>query len=123
MNLRFLPLTLHHLWWIPTVVIYYLFYAYLSKLNNDQGLTDVVWYKSKLAMFTYLYGAIVPFWLIVSRISKDVFFDGMLYDNILVLSYVVGMWFLGAGNNFVTNQWIGVVFIIIGSILMRVQIR
>ena len=100
-----------YLKWIPFVIVYYCIYAWLSKQNNEFG--------GKWIWITYVYGAICPLWLIISRYSKNLLFDGMLYDNILFLSYIATMIFLGQANNFSTTQYIGLVLMIIGSICIK----
>lgn len=111
----------HYLWWIPTIIIYYIIYSWLSKVNNDNSLIhDIVWYKDTSLLGMYIYGAICPWWVIISRVSKNILFDGMLYDNIMFLTYAFTMIALGSGSKFTIHQWIGVGIIIIGSVLVRI---
>jgi len=72
--------------------------------------------------YTFMWGAIFQLWTVVSRISKNIVFDAMLYDNIMFLSYVGALTLLGCGSKFVTHQWIGLVVVIIGSIIMRIGV-
>ncbi len=58
--------------------------------------------------------------VIVTRISKNLLFNGMLYDNLMFLTYAITLILLGVGLNFNNCQWIGLVFIILGSILLRI---
>jgi len=100
-----------YLWLIPSVVLYYYFYTLFSYYNNLHG--------GKWAWITFVYGALCPLWLIASRISKNLMFDGMLYDVTMFLTFVVTMAILGGGNDFSTANWIGVLFFTIGVILMK----
>ena len=112
-------LTLHHLWWIPSIIIYYAIYTILSKQNNVHS--DIIpWYTSKYFWTMFLWGALCPFWLIISKISKNLTFDGMLYDNLMFLTFVVTMVILGGGSKFSLVQWIGLVLVSVGSVLMRI---
>jgi hypothetical protein len=47
-------------------------------------------------------------------------FDGMVYDNLMFLTYVFTMVALGAGHNLGTIQWCGVGLMVLGSVMMRV---
>jgi hypothetical protein len=68
----------------------------------------------------FIYGALCPFWVMVTRVSKNLMFDGMIYDNLMFLTYVFAMIALGAGHNLGAFQWFGVGLMILGSIMMRV---
>ena len=83
----------------------------MSKNNNDAG-GHWIW-------ILFLFGALCPFWVLVSRISKNILFDGMLYDNIMFLTYAATLIILGSGAKFSTYNWIGVGAVVFGSVLMR----
>ena len=102
---------INYLWWVPITILYYFIFSYLSKEVNVQG--------GKWTWIAFTWGALCPLWIIVARISKNLVFDGMLYDNIMFITFVTTMIFLGEGSKFVTSQWIGLFFVVIGSILMR----
>ena len=118
--MKFASLTWHHAWWIPSVILYYVGYSWLSKLNNDHSHIEP-WYTSKYLWAMFVFGLLCPFWLIVSRVSKNLLFDGMLYDNIMLLTYVGTMVILRAGDTFLVHHWIGLAFVVIGSIMMRIN--
>ena len=82
-------MTMHYLWWVPCVILYYSFYGYLSKKSNDVGGAWMWW--------LFFLGAVCPFWVIVSRISKRLYFDGMLYDVLAFVSFNAALALLGAG--------------------------
>jgi cytochrome c biogenesis protein CcdA len=102
----------HYLWWVPCAVVYYGIYSWMSKQNNDIG--------GKWIWFAFAWGAVCPLWIVVSRISKNLLFDGMLYDNLMFLTYVGTMLFLGAGAKLAAHQWLGLAMIVAGSVLIRV---
>jgi len=103
----------HYAIWVPIVVVYYVGLTWISKQNNDIG--------GKWLYIMYLYGAVWPGWIVVSRISKRLLFDGMLFDNLMFLTYVVTLMFLGAHGKLTTHQWVGIGFVVVGSILMRIE--
>jgi hypothetical protein len=110
---------LHYLWWIPAVIIYYTIYYWLSvkvnvgtdELTNEKGLS---WF-----WIMAIYGALCPLWLIVSVISKRLFVDGIIFDQLMLVTYYATMICLGQGINFSVIQWIGVGFLFVGGVLMR----
>jgi uncharacterized membrane protein len=116
-------LTLQHAWWVPVTIFYYIVYSWLSKYQNDHALDGDVWYKQFQFWLMFAWGALCPLWLVISRISKNITFDGMLYDNIMFLTFVGTMAVMGAGSKFEAHQWIGVALIVFGSILMRVELQ
>lgn len=94
-------------------MLYYAGFSWLSKQNNDFG--------GNWIYVLFLYSALCPMWVIVSRISKNILFDGMLYDNLMFLTYVGVMTCMGCGSKLVTHQWFGVILVIIGSMCMRIK--
>ena len=112
----------HYIWWVPCVIAYYVIYSWLSKMNNDCALQATVWYQQKWLWYTFAFGAVCPFWIIVSRISKNLLFDGILYDNIMFLTYVTTIALMGGADKFASHQWWGLGFVVIGSVLMRIGV-
>jgi len=110
----------HYFWWIPTVILYYFVYYWLTKLNNAHS--NLSWHTSKYFWWMFLYGALCPMWLIVCRVSKNLVFDGMLYDAIMVIVYPLSMYILGAGAKFSLINWIGAGIVTVGLILMQVKL-
>jgi len=104
-------LSCSYLWWVPLTVLYYFIYTWLSKQNNVCG--------GKWLIIMFLFGAFAPMWLIVSRISKNLLFDGMLFDNIMFLTYVFAMIYLDSAKNLSSYQWFGLTLIVLGSVIMR----
>jgi hypothetical protein len=90
----------------------YSLYAYVSRYNNI---------KHSLLSFIIvsLVGAF-PLWSFVSRVSKNLLFDGLLYDSCMLLSFVITFILLGEGKAFNLIQWFGLISCIMGLILMKV---
>jgi len=101
--------------WIPLLFAYYCIFYWMSKKNNDLGGH---WF-----WVVYIFGAICPFWVIVSRISKNLILDGLIYDLTMFSSFIGTMIYLGAGAKFNIFQWIGLAFIIVGFVVMRSQVK
>lgn len=97
--------------WLPLTAIYYAVYTWMSKQNNDEGGN---WW-----WIMYLFGAICPFWVIISRHSKNLYADGLVYDLVMFFSYVLTMAFLGGGAKFTGLQWGGLAFIVTGFVMIK----
>lgn len=100
-------------WWVVAVIVVYSIQAFLSKRNNGDTATFTT------ALLLYLSG-IIPIWTIVSRYSKNLVFDGLLFDSLLMLSFTGTMFLLGAAQHFTTHQIIGVVMVVVGLIAIKV---
>lgn len=87
--------------------------AWVANKNNLNG----GWW-----LWIAIFYSAIPVWPVISRISKNLLFDGMVYDIILFLSYVVTLLCLGTGKAFNLPQWIGLAFVILGVILMKARI-
>lgn len=105
---------LAYLIWVPLIIAFYSYYAYVSKLNNDSNNYNYIVWIMILGAF--------PGWALVSKFSKNLLFDGMLYDNIMFLTYVSTMIALGAHSKLSPHQWIGIGAVIIGSIMIRIDV-
>jgi len=97
-------------YWIPLIIIYAIFYAWICKNNNEIG--------GKWFIFALIAGC-WPLWAIVSKYTKNLLFDGFLYDFLLLVFYVGALAFLGAGESFKIIHWIGLSMCILGLILMK----
>lgn len=97
--------------WIPAVVIYYLIYAWCSKRYNDTPTALRFWVLYLTNLF--------PVWMIVARYSKDMLFDGVLYDILAFSAFIAGLILLGSGDRFTMGQWIGLVVVVVGFLMMK----
>ena len=100
-----------YLWWVPCVILYYTIYAYFAYKNNTVGGH---WFA-----YSFIYGALCPFWVIVSRVSKNILFDGIIYDNVMFLTYVLTMLYLGQAAHFAAHHWLGLGLVVLGSVMLR----
>lgn len=106
---------MHYLWWIPSVIVWYAVYSWMSKQNNDLG--------GKWFWFMVLYGMTGILWVPVSRVSKDIVFDALLYDVIIALTFVSTLFYLGCGEKFAWPNWFGVAMVMIGFVLMKINFK
>jgi hypothetical protein len=97
-------------WWIPFVFLFYCSTAYLSKQNQDFG--------GKYFWFLVMVGC-CPLWAIISRHSKSLIFDSLLYDTIMALSYYIVLVYLGSSSGFTVWQYVGMAMVIAGLFLIR----
>ena len=99
----------NYLIWVPALIVLNLISAKLSILNQSGN--------NKAAWGIWLIG-IIPMWVIVSRFSKNLLFDAMLYDILLVLIYSAGIIYFGNKNLTIIN-YIGVGLAISGLFLVK----
>ena len=88
-----------------------------SYFSYRQNLTqDKVWFFATWAL------GLIPMWPVVSRYSKNVVADAVLYDTIITLVYYVALlWFTG---QFTVVRWwqvLGFVLALVGTVLVKVK--
>lgn len=104
----------HYLWWPICVILLYGLHAYASFYNKGAtGLKPllIVWGIGLL---------ITPLWATISRVSKNLMFDGMLFDILLFITY--GIIFMILEKHYITFtllHYIGFTLIILGMILVK----
>ena len=104
---------IHYLWWIPSLFIVYVLYAYLSYKNNIVGGK---W-------FFIMWGiGIIPLWAFVSRVSKNLLFDGILFDFLMFMTYTIALGIISKEFiKFHWYNWVGFVSIICGFVLLKLK--
>jgi hypothetical protein len=107
-------IVVNHLW-VPILFAYYFFYNWIGWNNNQEG-------SSKGWFYGMLFCGFVQIWAVVSRYSENILLDGMIYDIIIFLTFPVTMWYMGETNNFSVQQWVGLVVVVIGFLLLKVDI-
>ena len=98
--------------WIPLTVAYYGFYAYLSRQSNTFG--------GNWSLLMFITGAVCPLWLIISRSTKNLLFDGILYDTLMFLAFVLTLIVLGEGSKWGIIQYSGLFLVITGLVLLKI---
>ena len=102
----------HYIWWVPLTIAYYIGFAVLSYCSNTS--TDR-WYWP-----LFIYGALCPMWVLVSRVSNNLIIDGAIYDALMFLTFTFTLMILGEGIKLTTLQWSGIACIILGMTLIKV---
>jgi hypothetical protein len=98
-------------WWIPILTALCVTSAWLSKTAQDtQKWYPVIW------MYVI---QCVCIWPIVARYSKNLIFDGLLYDSIIVFSFLLTFIALDCGENFSVLNWVGVGLVATGLIVIK----
>lgn len=100
--------------WVPLLAIYCIILAYFTKQLNEKYTKSLFW-------FVYFLPVLCNLWPIITRYSKNLVFDGLLYDAIVFLTFYGTMLCLGAGANFTTRQWVACFVIIVAMIVLKVD--
>ena len=101
---------IHHYWWIPCVILMYVVYAWVTHQNNTQE--GIKWF-----ILLSVIGAF-PLWSFVSKISKNLVVDGIIYNFILLSSETFAL-IIFTGMKPTPIQLIGVGLSIVGLILIN----
>jgi hypothetical protein len=97
--------------WIPLASAVYALYAWLILQNKIHGGH---WF-----WVAWIVGAL-PLWLVTSRWSKDLMFDGMLYDVVMFTAYgLATAYFTQRMATMGLVQWLGFMMIVAGFFLVK----
>lgn len=102
----------------------YLLWISLTLAYNFLVCLVAVRFNLKSFWYNYLFICLVgllPTWSLASYYSRNLIFDGLLYDTILVISSVIFLAVLGQAQHLNATNWIGVVLVIAGLILTRLH--
>lgn len=72
--------------WVPFIIVLHGISCKLS-VSNQHG-------SNTAGMWLWIIGAL-PIWVIISRYSKNILVDAMLYDTLLVITYTIGIAYFG----------------------------
>ena len=100
--------------WIPIITIVYALSAILSKKANDSQDWKWVWILYSMNL--------LGMWPFISKYSKNLIRDGLIYDLVIFLSFYFTLLFLGAAKNFTTTQWIASILIFAGLLLFKLDL-
>lgn len=101
---------IHYLWLIPTAIVMYLGYAWLSKQSQDIGGV----------YFWILALCPTPIWAIVTKVSNNLLVDAVIYAVVLWVSFAGGLILFGAASGFTVLQYVGLAIAIFGIVLMKI---
>lgn len=89
---------------------------------NAYGSHKVQQQSTNVWMFLTYASSLLPVWVFVAKHSKDLIFDGIVYDLAVLIPYVVGtMYFTHAFHELKFINYFGLVIIVIGMILFKVR--
>lgn len=104
-----LGLLMTYYWWVPLVAISFGVQAWISTKTSQSW-----WWVVALFLVHAL-----PLWALITRWSKNLAADGLLYDFVCAITfYGVFIW-LGECEGFSKWQWAGGTLAFIGLIMMR----
>ena len=95
--------------WVPILVILHIISSKLSILNQNGS--------NKAAIWMWIIGAL-PIWIVISRYSKSILLDAMLYDTLLVIVYTVGIAYFG-DKSLTTLNYVGIGLMFAGLVLVK----
>lgn len=104
---------LFYIIFISVVCVHYGLYAYLSLKNNNAV-------NNTYAIYMFLLGCFGQYWIIVSRLSKNIIFDSIIYDLAIIISYFSVLIFFNQ-STFSLFQKIGLAFVLLGLCLMHLR--
>jgi hypothetical protein len=87
------------------------FWAYINYLNNVK--CGFFWWACILSVIS------APLFPLISKYSKNLIVDGLVYDVIIFFAYTFTLIALGCSKILTPHQWIGFVLTVIGFILMK----
>ena len=97
--------------WVPLVVLEYALVAYATYRTNVSG---GAWFYLMWAA-----GAL-PVWAFIAKHSKNVVFDGMLFDVLMTVTYTVAILaFTGSFSKLGPMQYAGLLAILLGLFLFK----
>lgn len=71
-----------YLIWVPLLIAIHLTACKLSVMNQGGNNWAAIW---------MMVIGIIPIWIVVSRFSKNILFDAMLYDVLMMSVYTLGI--------------------------------
>jgi hypothetical protein len=95
--------------WVPILIALHIWSTRLSVLNNSGDNAAALWMWAICAL---------PMWMIISRYSKNILFDAMLYDVLLVIVYTCGIAYFGDKALSILN-FIGIALMFIGLMMVK----
>jgi hypothetical protein len=99
--------------WIPLLCFLNLIQPWLTVQNNTHG-GKWFWIYCLFSL-----GAVFP-WLLISRESKDLTFDALIYDIIVMIFYYGGiLLFTGCIHKLSNWQFIGLGLVMLGMIIFK----
>jgi hypothetical protein len=99
-------------WWLPIVALEYFLCGWLT-FKNSNGAAPVWFWLS--------WGAsVIPIWPLISKYSKDLVRDGLIFDVTMTLVYTTSiLYFTKSFSKFGANQYLGLLCVMGGMYLFK----
>jgi len=98
--------------WPLAAVVYCVFLSYFSVRNNVDGGRK--WFAACWAM------SLIPLWTVVSKYSRNIVFDAMLFDTLTFVAFAAFLSYFGSGTfRFGAVGWTGFALSATGFVLMQ----
>jgi hypothetical protein len=65
---------------------------------------------------------VIPLWAFIAKYSKNLIFDELLYNIIVVVSELIAVLALGGGVKFSPLNWLGFLLALIGFVLLKLTL-
>jgi hypothetical protein len=102
--------------WVPLLVVICAFSSWLSVKVNSKS-TYYFWINY---WWTPISCVVFPIWAVISKYSKNIVLDGLIYDLTMVVAYTVFLLiFSGSAGRFSILQYVGILVALIGLILFK----
>ena len=103
---------MNYLWVLPLIAVCCVG-AYVSKLSNDK-----VPYGALYVFLGSLLSALL--WVWVSKVSKNLLIDGIIFDVVVVVVYAGAYVYLGFAAGFTWLNWAGLAAAVLGLAMMKI---
>lgn len=97
--------------WVPLTLVYNFIVCWIAVKYNQVSFMKGYIY---LILFSF-----IPTWSLCSYYSKNLIFDGMLFNLIVIISSPIFMIMLGQNKNFTWINYVGIVVTIVGLYLIK----
>jgi multidrug transporter EmrE-like cation transporter len=95
--------------WVPILIGLHFAACKLSIMNQAGNNAAAVW--------MWIIGAL-PIWITISRFSRNILFDAMLYDSLLTLTYAVGIAYFG-DKILTPMNYVGMCLVFAGVLMVK----
>lgn len=102
--------------WIPLLTVTVVIQSWLSVQSNQ---TSGSWF-----WVNYFYVPVVmlicPLWPLIARSTKNIVFDGMLFDSIMIVGFTFSLaMFSGKIAQFSVTSWVGISLVMFGLFIFK----
>lgn len=104
-----------HWVWIPAAVLLYIVCGYWTVWANDKSdLNSMRWVWALYLLNVF------GLWPWIARYSKNLVFDGLLYDLVIFFAFYLTLLYLGEASQFTKIQIVGSILVALGFLIMKV---